>query len=1332
MEGVYLAQPVFIPRPISPLNFEPFEGRPEDVILPGSSDDDSPDTRKRKKRRREQIGTDYLRQQVGYTITFALKGPFEHGWRNPWKEHGVVVDAAAARDITRRAQLKQIGKRASSPIDLTSEPEGGSSNDQIRPTEDRGRAVRNGDRHWLTSNVHSVQQRVSENVDRGSPTPARRRRSRKPTRGLIEENTSDQDHGTKKQVITDGRQPSPIAPQPKIDPVPSLSVEYSLERYYQQLMEGGEMPRCRSPSEELDHSSQEQYRKNGESSIAIHLRQFDTLLHDNLMLLEKTTVQDNVTIIRDQINLVHSVADDRRQLLLQKSVLRRYLSNLIKNLLNIKDLPDNDLHRPQKRSRNEAQSPAAGPSSPPGSRKRQKMAHHEDKHEKSNRAVVNGVPELAFGILQTLLPPPPDTASLTREQKGKGKAEEYNIQEEVIPNQSHSPSVSRDSFNATSQTSTQSQEGQGTSKAARKRRRKREEKEKAEREIYGRKQQELAENAPTETIRNLIAPQKRVEQLEHHSSSPKIQVRVADHKRKFEYLQSTQEAAVPKPNVNKLSVKPSKSNTVRKVSKDQQIHKTPKKRTESHLSSQNVMTPIVGRGEKISSRPANSMEGTAASKGEEMPIICAKDHNSPLVSSQCSIHVQSPSGWKPYKWLPGGHAYAAELLKAHLESIEAGGPDLDPLRRYSQSSSQDISSSEHIPKKQKIEQLLSEPCDPIGTENKVIEPGAEAGPISFMDDDKESSVTGRDGDRQISVDSVNTAWKKDHIGLFGTSWGENHRISTPAPEIPLKSSNHLYKSVGSGDIKRQKQEEALAHIGPDKENKAADTTPKSLAKTAPKLRSCLKGSKMAAAGTASSSPHVVPASTSISEFEYRRINKESRSKSRNATADLEKHVLDTSNPTNAASKRRISFTSSGHIKSSIEIRVPAIDSKNMHASPCSQEGVQILHTLPSPVQDRQDSHGKQMGDLDNPAGITEELPEAQVVVNRPIQLPSGPSTELLETDKSSPKFISTDENDSLARFSTQAELAKAHELFQRELQSPIKYSPLSTSAASSHPDTIPQDIPGNGRALATPLRNLTASHASALNPEPDDHEPLSTQAMVDAMSPFVISTIKKPGKFLNALTRPAAAIFGYMGWGSSSQDRGSQSASQQAPAEDFPAPKPATTVVDQDSVFAKALEPTVDFGKSGLDMETSEDEEGEFDYDLSQPSEFLERFGGVNNEIAAISSAEESDYETTTRQERRVRDDQGRWARLTPELSQCTPSKMTLRSYSSPHRVESPTQDGQRQTAVEQAIDEAGSFLGTWDVEREIRKMKASESGSGEGSGSVAKTSPRAGGSKSN
>ena len=139
------------------------------------------------------------------------------------------------------------------------------------------------------------------------------------------------------------------------------------------------------------------------------------------------------------------------------------------------------------------------------------------------------------------------------------------------------------------------------------------------------------------------------------------------------------------------------------------------------------------------------------------------------------------------------------------------------------------------------------------------------------------------------------------------------------------------------------------------------------------------------------------------------------------------------------------------------------------------------------------------------------LPEAQIAENALVQLsqkPLGPSTNLLETDKPSPKFPSLDEGDSYVNLSTQAAFLKAQRSFKDDVLSSLKDSPTKkiekcqAALRPEGPDVTPPANSGRPNSSVAQWSNVNSQDS-------DDEGQMSTQAMVDAMSPFAITTVKK-------------------------------------------------------------------------------------------------------------------------------------------------------------------------------------------------------------------------------
>ena len=145
------------------------------------------------------------------------------------------------------------------------------------------------------------------------------------------------------------------------------------------------------------------------------------------------------------------------------------------------------------------------------------------------------------------------------------------------------------------------------------------------------------------------------------------------------------------------------------------------------------------------------------------------------------------------------------------------------------------------------------------------------------------------------------------------------------------------------------------------------------------------------------------------------------------------------------------------------------------------------------------------------------LPEAQVVSDKPaphVELPSGPSTNLMETDTQSPAFVSLGEEDSYLDLSTQAAIHKAQCAFQDNLISPPKRLPTLLNATRE--TTLTERHDG---ANSTPVLHGHPRRTAVIKSESQDVVgPMSTQAIIDGISPYAITTSKKRPQALKKRT----------------------------------------------------------------------------------------------------------------------------------------------------------------------------------------------------------------------
>ncbi|KAL8821394.1 MAG: hypothetical protein Q9223_000543 [Gallowayella weberi] len=224
--------------------------------------------------------------------------------------------------------------------------------------------------------------------------------------------------------------------------------------------------------------------------------------------------------------------------------------------------------------------------------------------------------------------------------------------------------------------------------------------------------------------------------------------------------------------------------------------------------------------------------------------------------------------------------------------------------------------------------------------------------------------------------------------------------------------------------------------------------------------------------------YAVPPSTDLPGFVYRYGQREASFSPERISfeADLEARIR----KADAEQKRRLSFTASGSVKD----RNPQVCSRGSRASNLSQ-----------PSSDARIS--------------TEELmlPEAQVVQEPALKAPSGPSTEMLETDKLSIQPLNAGEGDSYLGLSTQAAIFKAQKSLHRDLVSPTSNEIRSPRPwMRENPDLQPADDHDNKNGCGFVEHPKPKPR---LQTPRKDEEPMSTQDMMNAISPFADTTIKR-------------------------------------------------------------------------------------------------------------------------------------------------------------------------------------------------------------------------------
>ncbi|KAL8905739.1 MAG: hypothetical protein Q9207_002453 [Kuettlingeria erythrocarpa] len=253
-------------------------------------------------------------------------------------------------------------------------------------------------------------------------------------------------------------------------------------------------------------------------------------------------------------------------------------------------------------------------------------------------------------------------------------------------------------------------------------------------------------------------------------------------------------------------------------------------------------------------------------------------------------------------------------------------------------------------------------------------------------------------------------------------------------------------------------------------------------------------------------PCEVPPSTSLPAFEYRPRKASQSPKRTSFREDFEalkqKARAEEARKAKVEEKRRLSFTASGRVKE----RRPQPSLRESQPNLC--DDVSPVKPTQKGVFEDSSAGTKKQSDLvtdpeDSSNRIT-SLPEAQIV--QPPGLTTGYSTEMLETEKLSLKFPSTDEGDSYLDLSTQAAMRKAQHAFDSDAAATL---PLMDGHQVRDSDAI-------DAARGTPLRDrypkeaISSPRRDFLTPNVDGQEPMSTQAMMDAISPFAMTTVKKP------------------------------------------------------------------------------------------------------------------------------------------------------------------------------------------------------------------------------
>lgn len=230
-------------------------------------------------------------------------------------------------------------------------------------------------------------------------------------------------------------------------------------------------------------------------------------------------------------------------------------------------------------------------------------------------------------------------------------------------------------------------------------------------------------------------------------------------------------------------------------------------------------------------------------------------------------------------------------------------------------------------------------------------------------------------------------------------------------------------------------------------------------------------------------PHQLLPSTNLTEFQYHLAKKRPTSSSETSLSNptsFTQQMKAAKAKAEAQSKKRLSFTSSGRIK-------------NFGSQSTSRQ------SSASPTR-RGPSSSKPLLTAGN-SHVQAALPEGQQVPVsvRPEASPLGPSLHKIAN--------AAEEGDSYVDLSTQAAISKAQTSFQKDIITSLQTAP-------THPDGTFVSRP-SPTAYRTPIESLDRVPLSLTKPAavnagmrtPVEDAP-STQAMMDAISPFAVTTIK--------------------------------------------------------------------------------------------------------------------------------------------------------------------------------------------------------------------------------
>lgn len=554
---------------------------------------------------------------------------------------------------------------------------------------------------------------------------------------------------------------------------------------------------------------------------------------------------------------------------------------------------------------------------------------------------------------------------------------------------------------------------------------------------------------------------------------------------------------------------------------------------------------------------------------------------------------------------------------------------------------------------------------------------------------------------KVTIVKPNTEHSHDELAEMATKAVESLSQSRPVEEVPFNVPVESYQA-------------AKIELGKSMLNKKRQDA-QSASPSRPNTSQGLPGriEKKFKTATARRSLHTVPPSTNLPEFEYRpRAPAPSKATADRTAKDVASSSRDVL-PDEPRKPRRMVFNSSGETLK--EVAKERVEDKPTEVEQQGREAVPLLQSedaAAAEVPQNTSTERARVVDQPPPPTLSTEtsktetasvtnMPSAQVVPQHQMAPPpfeSHPSNDPIDTGDKIPDVIPANEErveDSIMLLSTQAAVARAIESFQADIITPMK-EVTSQGEAICQPPVV-QQCNTDG---ITPFAAFNTPSPARRRPQPATVKSAiqSTQAMMDAMTPFAFSTAKKaPLKPACEPSQPSSKA--------KSTARRKQKRASFAP----PSPPPAQSMLksslrvtkphSQSSSNDSNKEPTEPspFGKLGFDMDTSPEGSPAGSPRPASPK-------NANDSLPSLSSLLHPRHQAEST------------ALAHPQSAISATVPFTLTAGSAPMSISTPCggqQDGQRvpdplpygDDDLENDIDDIGSFLTSWDPEKELRSI---------------------------